>query len=105
MIRTGLILVLLVAASSVEAQDEETARGKAIAETNCARCHQIGPEGDSPLAGAPPFRTLGRNYPVSDLEEALAEGIITAHPTMPEFVFQPDDAAALIAYLESIQER
>jgi mono/diheme cytochrome c family protein len=75
-----------------------------MAETNCSPCHAIGREGTSPLAAAPPFRELSLLYPVADLEEALVEGIITAHPDMPEFQFDPSDAAALIAYLESIQE-
>jgi hypothetical protein len=34
---------------------------------------------------APPFRTLHERYPVENLEEALSEGIVTGHPTMPEF--------------------
>jgi hypothetical protein len=41
---------------------------------------------------------------VNDLEEALGEGIITGHPDMPEISFGPDDAAALIDYMISIQE-
>jgi len=40
---------------------------------------------------------------VDNLAEALAEGILTGHPQMPEFAFPPDDVAAIIAYLKSIQ--
>ena len=72
-------------------------------EQNCAACHAVAEEGDSPLAAAPLFRTLGQRYPVADLQEALAEGILTAHPDMPEFAFDPDDVAAIIAYLEWLQ--
>jgi hypothetical protein len=32
---------------------------------------------------APPFRTLHERYPVENLEEPLAEGIISGHPSMP----------------------
>jgi hypothetical protein len=42
---------------------------------------------------------------VANLEEALAEGISVGHPAMPQFQFSPEDADALIAYLESIQEQ
>jgi mono/diheme cytochrome c family protein len=42
-------------------------------------------------------------YPVEDLGEALAEGITTGHPTMPEFRLGPDEADALIAYLKSLE--
>ena len=39
------------------------------------------------------------------LAEALAEGISTGHPDMPEFVFEADEVGAIIQYLESIQQR
>ena len=52
---------------------------------------------------APPLRELGRNYPVAQLAEAFAEGIVTAHPAMPEFILTQDENRDLIAYLTSIQ--
>lgn len=79
------------------------ARGAAFAATNCAACHATGATGDSPHDTAPAFRDIGKRYPVSQLAEAFAEGIVTAHPGMPEFVLTPDENRALIAYLESIQ--
>ena len=39
-------------------------RGLVFVRTNCAQCHAIGREGASPLAIAPPFRTLHQKYPV-----------------------------------------
>ncbi len=83
----------------------ELDRGRTILEANCGRCHATGAEGTSPLAAAPPFRTLGERYPVSDLEEALAEGILTGHPEMPEFSFDPDEIDSIIAYLQSLQPK
>jgi hypothetical protein len=53
---------------------------------------------------APPFRTLGKRYPVEHLAEALAEGIRTGHPDMPEFEFSSPDIGALITYLKEIGE-
>jgi mono/diheme cytochrome c family protein len=90
--------------NSAEAPSDE-ARGQALAATHCASCHAIGRVDASPAPEAPPFRTLSRNYRVSMLQEALAEGISVGHPAMPEFQFAPDDVDALIAYLESVQER
>ena len=78
------------------------ARGRTIAETHCARCHAIGPEGASPLGLAPPFRDLPQRYPVQQLAEALAEGIMTGHADMPEFTFEPDEIAALLTYLQTL---
>ena len=99
LVALGLIFLL-----PAEAAAQDTAeRGKALVQDNCAECHAVGIEGGSPLEAAPPFRTLGQRYPVTNLEEALAEGIVTGHPGMPQFVFEPDDVGAIIAYLQSIQ--
>jgi cytochrome c len=78
-------------------------RGLVIVRTNCSHCHAIGKMGDSPLPIAPPFRTLHERYPVEDLQEPLAEGIITGHPTMPEFRFDPGQVGDVIAYLKSLE--
>ncbi|WP_155935332.1 cytochrome c [Methylobacterium sp. 10] len=83
--------------------DAHEKRGEVIARTNCVRCHAIGRAGPSALAEAPPFRMLHRRYPVEDLGEALAEGITTGHPTMPEFRLDPDEADNLIAYLKTLE--
>jgi len=79
--------------------------GRRLAEIHCARCHAIGGEGESRHAMAPPFRTLSRNYPVGALEEAFAEGVLVGHPDMPEFEFEPAQVDAIVAYLQSVQER
>jgi mono/diheme cytochrome c family protein len=80
-------------------------RGEVLVRDNCSRCHAVGTEGDSPHKEAPPFRTLSAKYPVEDLAESLAEGIVSGHPDMPIFVFEPRDVAAIISYLQSIQEK
>ena len=79
-------------------------RGEELLSARCARCHAIARTGESPHSAAPPFRTLSRKYPIDGLAESLAEGISVGHPDMPEFVFEPDDIAAILAYLNSIQE-
>ena len=52
---------------------------------------------------APPFRTLHERYPVESLQESLAEGIVTGHPSMPEFRLDPGQVADVIAYLKSLE--
>ncbi len=78
-------------------------RGRTFARVNCARCHSIDRVTSSPLKIAPPFRTLHKRYPVETLAEALAEGISTGHPTMPEFQLEPDQINDFIAYLKSLE--
>jgi cytochrome c len=96
----GLCVPAMVSA----AEKDLTDKGRVLVEENCSRCHAIGLAGESPKAEAPPLRTLSRNYPVEDLAESLAEGIVSGHPDMPIFVFGPHDVNAIIAYLDSIQE-
>jgi mono/diheme cytochrome c family protein len=99
----ALLCLLITTASAFPAEHGETNRGKALVTANCSRCHAIGTEGGSPHPEAPPFRTLSSKYPVDDLAESLAEGIVSGHPDMPIFVFDPQDVAAIIQYLRSIQ--
>jgi cytochrome c len=87
------------------AADDQLKRGEALLERDCARCHAVGLTGTSPHKGAPAFRTLSKRYPIESLEEALAEGIVSGHPDMPEFQYDPGDVGAIIAYLKSIQQR
>ena len=98
-----LAAFLCWALPSAHAQDGRVQRGFAFAQANCARCHAIGRVGASPLAIAPPFRTLHTRYPVEDLAESLAEGIVTGHPTMPEFQLDRAQISDLIAYLKSLE--
>lgn len=86
-----------------QAQVDRVERGRVLAQANCAACHAIGRDGASPLQAAPPLRTLHRRYPVEFLTEALAEGITTGHPAMPQFTMDLAQIADLIAYLKSLE--
>jgi cytochrome c len=111
--RHRVLGIAIAAAASLMAGTPSTAgaeplspaaqRGLVFVRTNCAQCHAIGKTGASPLAIAPPFRTLHHKYPVASLEEALAEGIMTGHPSMPEFRLEPDQINAVISYLQTLE--
>lgn len=102
----GIALALAVAAGAAAAEPgEDVARGRDLVQRNCGVCHAVSARDLSPNPAAPAFRDLNARYPVEDLAEALAEGILTGHPQMPEFSFPPDDVNAIIDYLESIQTR
>ncbi len=101
-----LAMLAMLASAPASAQDiQSLRRGEALLARHCASCHATGRAGASPRADAPAFRALGRKYPVETLEEALAEGLMSGHPDMPEFSFDAADVGAIIAYLKSIQER
>jgi len=89
--------------SAVAADSDAIAKGRAILAQNCARCHAIGMTDTSPHPQAPPFRSVVLRYPVEDLAESLAEGIVSGHPDMPVFTFEPDQIDAILAYLNSLK--
>lgn len=96
------LVVLMLMGPSLAASSPEQ-RGKVFARTHCARCHSIDRTGQSPFQPAPPFRTLHLRYPVETLGEALAEGIATGHPAMPEFELTPDQIHDLLSFLKSLE--
>lgn len=83
---------------------QRLARGQALVEEHCARCHAIGSRDTSPHKDAPPFRLILSNYPSEALAEAFAEGIETGHPDMPTFIFEPEEIGLLLDYLDSVAE-
>jgi cytochrome c len=99
----GALAALLMPGPPANAASVE--HGRQIVQRNCAICHAVGPRGRSTNREAPPFRDLHARYPVEMLAEALAEGILTGHPAMPQFVFPARDIDDIIAYLQSIQTR
>jgi cytochrome c len=102
-VQFSLVTLLMTSAAAQPGLEPAAQRGLTIARTNCARCHSIDRITPSPLAIAPPFRTLHKKYPVENLEEALAEGISTGHPTMPEFRFDPGQVNDFISFLKSLE--
>ena len=103
--RGALALLVLGAAFGAHAQqqDPRAQRGFIFVKTNCASCHSIDKVSESPLRIAPPFRTLHLKYPVSELQEALAEGIVTGHQNMPEFRLDGGQIADFLAFLKSLE--
>lgn len=79
--------------------------GQTLAESRCAHCHAVGRAGASPIVAAPAFRHLGRKWPVENLAEALAEGMVVGHPAMPTFAFSPPEIDDFLGWLQAIQEK
>ena len=98
-----IVFTVLIIAAPCHSKSNVQA-GKAFALANCSHCHSIDKVTQSPLAIAPPFRTLHERYPVESLEEALAEGIMTGHPSMPEFKLDPGQIGDFISFLKSLEK-
>ena len=104
--KSSLLLALSMIFALGTAQRMEAAnieQGRRLALLYCAGCHAIDKVSPSPLRIAPPFRNLHKRYPIETLEEALAEGIMTGHPSMPEFQFEPDQISDFITFLKSLE--
>jgi mono/diheme cytochrome c family protein len=74
-------------------------RGQAVAARQCAGCHALGPVGDSPRSGAPPFRDLALRYNELSLERRLADMNGQPHSEMPRVILQPGEISDLAAYI------
>ncbi len=94
---------LLAQASAAQAQrGDQLRRGRALLQEFCGRCHAVGRTDVN--RGAPPFRTLGREFDLDHFETRLQRGISSTHPDMPEVKFSEEDAHAAADYLKSIQK-
>jgi len=100
------LLLLLGTSAALTAENEPSAlerHGQALAQRLCAECHAVGRDGQSPNAGAPPFRTLDRRVDLDSFSDRLREGLMVGHPDMPTFRFTREDARGFVLYLRSIQ--
>ncbi len=100
-----LVAALAAGGSGAGAAGGDPARGRALATALCSRCHAVEVVGRSPMPAAPPFRTLPERYPIESLAEALAEGLLTGHPGMPEIQLEPGAIADFLAFLDDLAQR
>jgi mono/diheme cytochrome c family protein len=102
-----LVCPLLVGAcvTDREANDlsESAAKGRAFAQTNCASCHALN-DGVSPHPDAPSLRRAANRLPAWAVAGSFERGVQVGHSMqMPAFVFEKDDVANLLAYLEALK--
>ena len=95
-IRLGIIVALVLVSGSALAQPN-TRRGLSLARAHCMQCHAIDDAERSPLATAPPFRTLNLTHAVSDLQRPLTQG------PHQRFRFEPSQIEDLMAYLKTLK--
>ena len=106
--RFGLIAItcaaLSVAAIGSARADAvgDVVKGKAYVQQNCARCHAVSLDDDSHMPEAPALRSLHKRYPIDNLAEAFAEGIVTGHPEMPKYELDISTINDMLAYIKSL---
>jgi cytochrome c len=98
-----LSLSLVLVCASAFAQSPAAQRGLTFVRTHCAQCHSIDKVNESPIAIAPPFRTFHQKFPIESLRRRLSEGIMTTHPTMPQFRLDADQISDVLAYIQTLE--
>ena len=98
----GLLLCLPTTLNAADSGKQAAARGKAILQENCGRCHAIEAVGKSPLKEAPPMRDVYVQFDLRELEARLSEGIGSAHKEMPQIQFSDEDVYAIASYLYAL---
>jgi mono/diheme cytochrome c family protein len=99
----ALGVVLSLTSNPVLAQSPAAQRGLTFVRVHCAQCHSIDKVSESPVAIAPPFRTFHQKFPIESLRRRLAEGIMTTHPTMPQFRLDADQISDVLAYIQTLE--
>jgi mono/diheme cytochrome c family protein len=97
-------LALLLAGGSAVAQGlpGDPERGRAVAETWCVECHEVGPGVRGPSrTAAPPFQAVADDPAATEM--ALRVFLRTPHAMMPDLRLAPEQADDLIAYILSLK--
>jgi cytochrome c len=80
------------------------ARGREAAQRQCARCHAIGVDGESPSARAPSFRDIRLRYAGFSLQRELEATSAVGHYAMPPTPIGAADRQDLAKYIEHLGE-
>jgi len=87
------------------ADSGNAARGRDFAFDNCRPCHVVAPNQTSTtrFSNAPDFRAIANAPTTTPL--SLIVWLTNPHPTMPSLVLSPQEAADVIAYIQSLRAR
>jgi mono/diheme cytochrome c family protein len=91
------VLAGLSVAPAWTQQRGDIARGRALAEQTCARCHSLQRNAASPNPDAPPFAIVAEVPGMSSL--ALTVSLQSAHQKMPNLVLDSQEMADVIAFI------
>ncbi len=105
----AILLCSFASACAVGSGDEQSgaiARGQALAESQCAQCHAIGPTGLSPYPAAPLWRELAETKDTDELAQMFGEGKLIHRDgtlSMPEYMLTPQQIGELVAYMKTLR--
>lgn len=98
------LIILAGSALPVLAETEagDPIAGRRLAETWCANCHRIAPQGPGPVSDAAPAFAAVAAMP-STTRMALSAFLQTPHPRMPNYQLTREEMDDVIAYLLSLR--
>jgi len=96
---TGTTLLLALDCLAAPQAEVEAAKGKALLETNCAQCHAVAADKQSPLKQAPNLWVVLGSWPSERLDIEMADGVAPRHPDMPRVEFSAEEIDNIYAYL------
>src|SRR6516165_10250592 len=105
-LRTAMLASALAAAAwNANAQEGDTAAGRAFAREACITCHVIDPANASPriVAIGPNFQEIANTKGMT--ATALRVFLTTSHPKMPNLILTPEEIADVSAYILSLRHR
>jgi len=102
--RDGLVRLASAGRFAEEASQRADA-GHTVAKRNCAWCHAIEREGESPNAAAPAFRDIHARHPILALRSPVSRAIATPHEGMPKLDLTEAQIDQIIAYINSLAPR
>jgi cytochrome c len=103
MIRGLLFTITIVLAATVATtlRAADAGKGERLAQSHCAPCHRIGPEGRNVVAASPPFEVIARKYGFD--ADRIATAIAGPHRKM-NFAPDPAEAADIAAYIAGLKQ-
>ena len=100
-LRTIFVMASLLVLAGWEEAHADAPRGRALAEQWCSQCHGVRPNQSSANADAPSFSAIAAEP--SATEYGLRTFLRVPHPTMPNFILQPDDVDDIVGYITSLK--
>lgn len=98
----GSAAAILLMASSVAAQAQDSEQGRLLARQWCTSCHLVEAGGTASDA-APPFATISKDP--ANTPERLHGWLAAPHPPMPDLKLSRDEEDDIVAYLLSLKPR
>lgn len=101
LVRTGAVAAAFLAvftAHSLPASAADADAGRTIARRWCAACHVVEPGQKQAAADAPSFANIAKRR---GQDPKLADFLMDPHPKMPDMQIGREEAADIVAYIQS----